>query len=106
MPIAVLAGHGAVHVLFVLLAGVAADWAMQQQVLRIQVDCISAANHCRTLCSLFAAAHLGQLHASPQLVLVCIMFTSRAGFLVHLLTFDTLGRLVSIGLFSVPTTAS
>lgn len=38
MPVAVLAGHGVVHVLFVVLAGVAADWAMQQQVQRIQVN--------------------------------------------------------------------
>ena len=38
MPITVLAGHGIVHVLFVVLAGTAADWAMQQQVQRIQVN--------------------------------------------------------------------
>lgn len=38
VPITVLAGHGIVHVLFVVLAGIAADWAMQQQVQRIQVN--------------------------------------------------------------------
>ena len=37
VPLAVLAGHGLVHVLFVVLAGVATDWAMQQQIQRIQV---------------------------------------------------------------------